>query len=155
MLCKTNILMVKKIISLIITFFIFFSSLNNTFANEWFIEKLLDINYWVEEYNLNLINLNYINFNNPKYNNIYNELKNADSILRNEFMKKYRNWEYEYYQTNWIIINYNNFIYYTNKYLYYTKISESPNDYTELNTAIIRSYRNMRSSYIKVKNNVK
>lgn len=145
----------KKIISFIITFSIFFSSLNITFAEEWFIEKLLDINYWVEEYNLNLSNLNYVSYNNSKYNNIYNELKTADSILRSEFMRKYRNWEYEYYQTNWIITNYNNFIYYTNKYLYYKKISESANDYTELDTAIIRSYRNMRSSYIKVKNNVR
>lgn len=145
----------KKITSFIITLIVFFSSLSISFAEEWYIERLLDLNYWVEQYNINLSSINYIHFNDAKYNNIYNELKTIDSILRNEFMKKYRNWEYKYYQTNWIIKNYNYFVYYTNKFFFYLKMKESNKNYKELDTAIINSYRNMRSSYTKVKNIVK
>ena len=141
----------KKIILSIITFCFIFSSLSITFAEEWYIERLLDINYWVEQYNLKLSNIYYIHFNDEKYNRIYNELKTIDSILRNEFMKKYRNWEYKYYQTNWIITNYNNFIYYTNKFFYFLKLKEQNSNYKELDPAIISSYKNIRSSYIKVK----
>ncbi|MFK7780072.1 MAG: hypothetical protein QM490_02895 [Candidatus Gracilibacteria bacterium] len=144
----------RKIITYIIAFIIFFSSLSITFAEEGYIEKLLDLNFGVEEYNLNLSSIDYIHFNNPQYNHIYNELKTIDSILREEFMKKYRSGEYEYYQTNGIITNYNNFVYYINRFFFYLKIKEG-NSFIELDTAIIRNYRNMRSSYTKVKNIVK
>lgn len=145
----------KKIILPIITLTIIFSSLSNTFAKEWTLERLLDLNYWVEKYNLSLSQIDYIRFNDSKYNNMYNELIEIDSTLRNEFMKKYRNWEYEYYQMNWIVTNYKNFVYYVNKYFLYIRMKEINNRYMELDTAILNSYRNMRSSYNKVKNIVR
>jgi hypothetical protein len=145
----------RKIILFIITLTIIFSSLSNTFAKEWTLERVLDLNYWVEEFKLNLSNIDYVRFNSSKYNNMYNELIKIDSTLRTEFMKKYRNWEYEYYQINWIITNYNNFVYYINKFFFYTKIKESNSRYVELDTAIINSFRNMRISYNKVKNIVR
>ena len=141
----------KKIISLIIVLTIFFSSLTKTFAEEWYIEKLLNLNYWVEEFNLNLSKLNNIYFNDEKNNRIFNELKTVDSLLTNQFMLKYKNWEYEYYEINWIIKNYNNFIYYTNKYFYFIKLNEQRPYYKENNTAILNSYKNMISSYKKIK----
>lgn len=142
----------KKTINIILWLSIIVSSISTSFAEEWYIEKLLDLNYWVEEYKLNLSNLDYIHFWEEKYNKIYNKLKNIDSILKNEFIKKYRNLEYEYYQTNWIISNYNDFIYHTNQFFYFLKIKEYNSNYKEVDSAIIRSYTNMRSSYHKVKN---
>lgn len=145
----------KKIIIFIISFTIFLSSQSNTFAEEWYIERLLDLNYWVEELTLGLSELEYVQFNTAQYDNMYNELKNADWLLRTEFMKKYRNWEYTYSQINWIITNYNNFIYYTNKFFYYLKLKESGYSYTELDSAMIKSFTNMRNSYRHVQNNAK
>jgi len=142
----------NKIIKTIITLSIILSSLSTTFAEEWYLEKLLDLNYWVEQYNLNLSNINYIYFWDDKYNRIYNELKTVDSLLKNGFMKQYRNWDFEYYQINWIIINYNNFIYHTNQFLFFIKLKEQNNNYVELDSAIINSSKNMKSSYNKVKN---
>lgn len=145
----------KKIISIIITLTLILSSLSTTFAEEWYIERLFDLNYNIEETNLNLSQINYIHFNEEKYNRIYNEFKTVDSILKKWFMKNYREWNYEYYQINWIITNYNNFIYHTNQFFFFIKLKEQNNNYTENNTAIIRSYTNMRSSYNKVKNLIK
>jgi hypothetical protein len=145
----------KKIISIIITLTLILSSLSTTFAEEWYIERLFDLNYNIEETNLNLSKINYIHFNEEKYNRIYNEFKTVDSILKKWFIKNYREWNYEYYQINWIVTNYNNFIYHTNQFFFFIKLKEQNNNYTENNTAIIRSYTNMRSSYNKVKNLIK
>jgi|SaaInlStandDraft_3_1057020.scaffolds.fasta_scaffold00576_10 hypothetical protein len=145
----------KKIILAIISLSFIFSSLSNTFASEWYIENLLDLNYWVEEYTLNLNELDYIHFSNEKYNIMYRNLKDVNTGLKSGFMEQYRNWEYEYYQMNWIVTNYNNFIYHTNKYFLYLRIKELNNNFWEVDYAIINSYRNMRSSYTNMKNIVR
>ncbi len=145
----------KKIILAIILFTFFFTNFYITFAEEWYIEKLLDLNYWVEQKKLDLSKIDYISFQSSKYNYIYEQIIISDSTLREWFMKKYRNWDFEYYQTNWIITNYNNFVYYTNQFFFYLKIKEQNNNFVELDTAIINSYTNMRSSYRKVKNIIK
>ena len=98
-----NTIIVKKIINSIIALTIIFSSISITFAEEWYIEKLLDLNYWVEEYDLNLSEINYISFNNSKYSKIYSELNRIDNILKDSFMNSYRKWEYSYYKINWIV----------------------------------------------------
>lgn len=145
----------KKIILLIITILLFFSSVTNSFAEEGYVDRLFNFKSWIEEEKLNSITLKYVNFKSSKYNSIYNEFKNADSILRKEFIKKYRNWEYEYYQLNWIINNYTKFIFYTNMYFYYLKVNEGNSNYTELDTAIVESLDNMKTYYIRVKNLVR
>lgn len=145
----------KKIITIIISTIFFFSSMTNTFAKEWYIEKLLDLNYWLEEHNLELAKINEITFSNPEYNKIYNQLIISDRILKDEFIKKYRKWEYTYYQFNWIVSSYKNFIYNTNRFFYYLKIEEQNNNYEEMDKAIKNSFLNMRSSFIKMKNLVK
>ena len=144
-----------KIITAIITTLVIFSSISTTNAEDSYIERLLDLNYWVEQYNLDLSEIKYISFNNDKYNRIYNELKMVDSILKKEIMKNYRNWDYTYYQANWIVTNYNNFVYYTNKFFFYLKLKEQNNNYKEVDTAIIRNYTNMRTSYNTMKNIIK
>lgn len=145
----------SKITSIIIALILFFSSANFSFAEEWYIERLFDLNFWIEEYKLDLAEINYINFNENKYNNIYNELKTVDAILRNEIMKNYRNWEYKYYQTNWIVKNYNNYIYHINKYFLFIKLKEQNPNLRELDSAILKSYTNLKNSYIRIKNLIK
>jgi len=142
----------KYLLQFITISYLLLSSMSSTFAEEWYLETLLDLNYWVEEHNIEISELDYIYFNNDLYNQVYNEVQNIDRVLKNEFINKYRNWEYEYYQVNWIIQNYKNFIYHTNKFFFYLQIEENHSNYKELDTAILRSYRNMRSSYRKVKN---
>ncbi|MDP2090329.1 MAG: hypothetical protein Q8K30_01915 [Candidatus Gracilibacteria bacterium] len=145
----------KKIITIIISTIFFFSSMTNTFAKEGYIEKLLDLNYGLEEHNLELAKINEITFSNPEYNKIYNQLIISDRILKDEFIKKYRKGEYTYYQFNGIVSSYKNFIYNTNRFFYYLKIEEQNNNYEEMDKAIKNSFLNMRSSFIKMKNLVK
>jgi len=145
----------KNIIKFIIALSLIFSSLSTTFAEEWYIEKLLNLNYGIEAMNLNLKNINYINFNNEKYNKIYNELNTIDNIFKKNIMKNYRESKYWYYQINWIIKNYNNFIYHTNMFLSFLKIKENNNSYSEINHAIINSYTSMKESYNNMKNIIK
>ena len=142
----------NKIIKLIITLTIIFSSQSNTFAEEGYIENLFDLNYWVEELDLDLHDIKYIYFNNEKYNRIYREIKTVDSLLKDGFMKNYRNWEYDYYQMNWIVNNYNKFIYNTNQFFFFIKLKEQNSNYLEIDSAIMSSYRNMKIYYSKVKN---
>ena len=145
----------KKIINIIIAISLLLSSLSTTFASQWYLETLLDLNYWIEEHNLELAELDNIYFKNKLFNKVHNKLKKADKILKREIIQKYRNWEYEYYQVNWIVKNYKNFIYHANQFFYYLKIEEQHPNYRDLDTAILRSYRNMNSNYRKVKNLIK
>lgn len=145
----------KKIINIIIITIFFFSSFKYTFAQEWYMEKLLDLNYWVEEHKIEITKLESIYFNNPEFSIAYDELRGMDRVLKDEFLKKYRNWEYTYYQINWIITSYNKFIYHANKFFNLLKIEEQNPDYEEIDKAILNSYTNMRSSFRKVKNIVK
>jgi hypothetical protein len=145
----------KKIIKIIITLSIIFSSLNATFANEWYIDNLFNLNIEVEKTKLNLLEIKYFHFNNEKYNKLYNELNIVNKLLKKWFIKNYNDWIYSYYQINWIITNYNNFIYYTNQFFFFTKLKENNNKYKECNSAILKSIINMKNSYIKVKNIVK
>lgn len=141
----------KKIIYSIIVTFLVFSSTNISFANDWYIEKLLDFNSIVQKQELDLSELKYIEFDNEKYNRIYSGIKTVDSILRKWFIKNYNEWKYEYYEINWIIKNYNDFIYHTNQFFYFIKLKQQNKNYVELNSALKKSTIDMISSYNKVK----
>jgi len=145
----------KKIIISIITLIIIFSSFGNTFAEEWYIEKLLDLNYGAQGHKIELIKLNNISFNNSGNNNVFKELQKMDTILRTGFMNNYRNWEYSYAQMEWIITSYRNFIYYANKFFSLLKMQEKNPSYEEIDDAIIESFWNMKSTFKKLKNRAK
>ncbi|MDD2871238.1 MAG: hypothetical protein PHS49_04565 [Candidatus Gracilibacteria bacterium] len=146
----------KKILFVIIaSFFIFSRLLNNTFADDGYIVNMLNLNSQNEENNINLANLDNIQFYNADYSNKYNQLKNIDKVFKKEFIKKYKNGEYSYYQINGIISNYKNFIYYTNKYFYFLKIKKQNQNYREIDQAISNSIINMKNYLNRVKNIVK
>ncbi len=145
----------KKIITFIISTIIIFSSSSYTFAEEWYISDMLDLKCWVELHNLDNIKLNNISFQNQEYVNVYNDLKSKDQILKNEFIKKCRNWDYSYYEINGIVSRYKNFIYSANSFFLLLKIEEQNPNYDEIDVAITRSFTNMKNNFKKFKNMVK
>ncbi len=145
----------KKIIKAIITLTVIISSLSSTFAENWYIENILNLDYTIEENNLELSQINYYHFNIVQYNNIYLNMKKVNGLLKKWIIDNYKNWTYWYYQVNWIIKNHNNFTYNLNQFFFYLKIKESWANYVELNTAIKRSSINIINSYNRIKNLIK
>jgi len=142
----------KNLIYIILSIFIFFSISNITSADkEWYIEKLLDLNYWIEEYKIQINDLEYVYFYDTKSQKMYDNFRTADQLLKDEIIRLYRSWEIDYYKMNWIIQNYNLFVYHTNKMFNYISIKEVRSDFKELDTAILKNYENSRSYYSRAK----
>lgn len=148
----------KNLVYTIIWIIIFFSIFNYSTANygwvnnkEWYIEKLLDLNYWIEEYKFQINDLEYIYFYDINSQKMYDDFRTAEQTLKSEFLRKYRNWEIDYYTMNWIVKNFNLFVYHTNKLFKYISIKEIKSDYKELDIAILKNYENSRSYYYKTK----
>ena len=139
----------KKFSTIIITLICFFSIVNKSFAWEWYIEELLDINYWIEEYELELQNLEFIYFLDENKNIMFNEFNKINELLKKEIIKKYKNKKFNYYQTKWIIWSYKKFIYYTNRLFYYISLKEKKYNYNELDESILKTYLNVRIYYKK------
>ncbi len=148
---------VKKYILVILTIFLTFSIVSSSFAKEEsYIEKLLDLNYWVEKFNINnLEKISYIKFYDSATQKKFDEFRRVNEILKNELIRLYKNWNLDYNSINSIIVNYNNFIYHTNKMFLYKSIKEIRPSYSELNYAIEENYTYARGYYFKVKNIVK
>lgn len=141
----------KKLLISILSIFIFFSIANKSIAEEWYIEKILDLNYWIEDYKLNLPNIEYRYFYNKNILKAYNSFKKTDKLLKDEIIKKYRNNEIDYYKMNWIVLNYNNFVYHTNKFFKYLSIKEIQPNSKEVNQAILNNYELSRNYYKRTK----
>ena len=141
----------KKLLLPIISVFLFFSIVNNSLAEDTYLEEVLDFKYWIEEFELNLSSIEYIYFSDYSTRQMYQAYKSTDSIIKELFMDYYRSWEIDYYSMNWIVDNYNLFVYHTNKFLNYLSIREKNNWYSDLNSAILSNYRLSKSYYNKVK----
>lgn len=141
-----------KFVKIIIAFFIFISTSNIVNAEEWYIERLLQINSWVEAFDIELTSLDTYYFRDEALRNTYLEFVKVSSLLKKEIIKKYENSELEYYQTKWIITNYKNFIYYTNQIFYFLKLREDWYNWKELDTAVLETYQNIRTYYKRLKN---
>jgi len=143
----------KKLVFIILPIFLFFSISNITSAEnkEWYLEKLLDLNYWIEDYKFNINDLNYVSFYNSQSQKMYDNFRTADKMLKDELLKKYRSWEIDYYKMNWIVTNYNLFVYHTNKMFNYLSIKEVRSDFKELDSAILKNYELARTYYSRSK----
>jgi len=71
--------------------------------------------------------------------------------MRWEITRLYRNEDIDYNKMNWIISNYNKFIYHINKYFYYEYLSEISN-YSEISIASDRNFEFARWYFQKTKN---
>ena len=105
----------------------------------------------MEKYDLELANMDTMYFKNPQTQELHNEFKRVNRILKSQIISKYRSWEFNYYQTKWIITNHKNFVYYVNELFYYMSMKETTRYYTEIDDAILKSYEKIRSNYRRVK----
>lgn len=141
----------KKLFALIIITLSIFSNFSFVNARESLLEETLDINYWPENFEINLPKVWNFSFKNTNNKNSLKNFKAIDSSLREVFMINYRNWKYSYNATNGIVDNYTLFVYHTNKYFYYLSVKEKNWNFKEVNTAILKNYRLSRSYLKKVK----
>ena len=141
----------KKLLLPIISIFIFFSIVNNSLAEDTYLEEVLDLHYWIEDYSLNLSSIDYVHFYEYDSRQMYNTYKSTDEILKELIIEAYRDWDIDYYSMNWIITNYNLFIYHTNKFMNYLSIKELNPEYKDIDSAVLSNYRLSRNYYNKVK----
>ena len=74
---KTKSSILKKFIRVTITSLLLFGMLHSTLALEWYseeyVERLLDINYWVERYDLELANIEDVYFYTTSFRNMFED----------------------------------------------------------------------------------
>jgi len=145
----------QKLSSLIIILFLvfFLGKINSTSAD--FIEDTLKMDTKLEEINFEFYFLENPRLNSKKNQKQYYKINRLNNKIKIALIKKYKNNEFGYYQMQGIIKNYNNFIYYTNKYFKELKNKELYWNTKEIESNIYKNFRDMKSSYSKFKNLVK
>ncbi|MDD3794298.1 MAG: hypothetical protein PHI37_05785 [Candidatus Gracilibacteria bacterium] len=152
----------KKLVLTILFIFSFFSIVNYSIAGytdekniEGYMEKILDLNYGIEQYKFEVNEIRYIYFYNKNSQDLYDSFRATEQALKQEFLKQYKNDEIDYYTMNGIINNFNLFVYHSNKMFEYLSMKEKNNSYKELDNAIFKNYQNSRSYFYKTKNLIK
>lgn len=139
----------KKYIVFIIVALCSFSIANTTSAQS--IDQILQIQTGVEAFDISQVKLDSHTFKTASIQSTYDTFVSTNTILRSELINKYRNGDFEYYQMQGIIKNYSGFIYHTNKLFTYLSIKDSGIKTKEVDTAILRSYQNVRIYYNRMK----
>lgn len=137
----------KKIIVSIIVLVISFSTSSVNAS----IDDLLQIPTWPEMFDITTVNLDVYNFNSSAIQNVYLSFSETNIILRDELVRKYNAGEFDFYQMQWIITNYKMFVYHTNKLFEYLELKEQGYSGKTIDTAILRSYQNIRIYYNRMK----
>ena len=142
----------KKIIASIIVLISVFSILSPVFASdEPIFERLLDLNYWVEEYDLQLAHLDTMYFYDNNLNLMHSEFQAANEKIKKEIIQSYRNGRFTNYQTQGIVRAQKNFVYYTNQIFAHMKYKELDPNYADVDGETLDNYRQSRSAYNKIK----
>lgn len=143
----------KYIFSLLsISSFVLFSSVLSVSAQEGYLEQLLQLETWLENYQIEEIpKLEVRSFSNSSVQKTYDEFLKLDVILRKEFIRQYSIWDISYYQMQDIVANYRDFLYYTGKTFSYVSEYEKWLRGEEIDRAIESGYSNMRMSYGRIK----
>ncbi len=142
----------KKIITSIIVLISIISIQSPVFASdEPIFERILDLNYWVEEYDLQLAYLDQMYFFDKNLNNMHSEFQKANDNIKEEIIMYYRQGRFTNYQTQGIVRAQKNFVYYTNQIFTHMKYKELDPNYADVDGQILDNYRKARSSYNKVK----
>lgn len=143
----------KKLSLIIILLSLLFANINYSYSSsnqeysEWYIEKLLDLRVWIEEYDLTLWWIEQMYFSDSNTQALFNEYKNTILLLNKEIISKYINNEFSYSQINWIISNQKMFVYHINKLFYNISLKDYyPND-KSLDDAILEHYSKARTYY--------
>lgn len=142
----------KKIIASIIVLISIISIQSPVFANdEPIFERLLDINYGVEEYDLQLAHLDDMYFFDNNLNNMHREFQKANENIKKEIIMYYRQGRFTNYQTQGIVRAQKNFVYYTNQIFTHMRFKELNPTYADVDGEILDNYRQSRTAYNKIK----
>lgn len=141
----------KKFISYIIIFVSFFSISNFVNAsNEWIVSDMLRLEYWIQESDIKSITTKDIKLKSLTHQNMYNEFKKLDVTIKNEILKKIKNWELDYYTWFWVLKAYKNFVYKVNKLFELYALKESWSKDPFLDDNIRNTYFEVRTHYKRV-----
>ena len=113
-------------------------------------EQLLEIQTRLEVYEIGLETMDRYSFSNPSLQNTYEAFLRLDTQVRNEFIRQYEAGELSYAQMRDLIVNYNGYIYYTNKTFFYLRQREITGDSKEIQRAIKNGYSSMRTYFVRV-----
>ena len=141
----------KKLLVLIITILGIFSIFSYVNAREGSLERALDLEYGPEAFELALPEIWNYYLKNTKNKNALKTFKMADSILKEAFMREYRDGQLDYTKTNAISENYNLFVYHTNKYFEFLSLKEKDPTNSEADTAVLSNYKSSRAYMKKLK----
>ncbi|MCP4523313.1 MAG: hypothetical protein GY828_03775, partial [Candidatus Gracilibacteria bacterium] len=137
----------KKIFSGIIVFISFLSISNVTFADkEPYLERLLDLNYGVQDYELQLVSVDEMYFFDSGLQDMHSEFKKTNEKLKVEIIKYYRSDRFNYYQMQGILQAHRDFIYSTNQIFQHMRMKELNPYYVDVDTAVLNNYRKSRSA---------
>lgn len=141
----------RKIFSIIISFIVF-SIFSFTNASEWLLEQNLDLNYWPESFELRLATVWNYKFNNKNNQNTFKNFQYLNNALRENLIKANQEWKFSSNKINWLVREYNLFVYHTNKLFEYIYMKEKKPKYSDADTAISKNYKSARSYFEKLKN---
>ena len=141
----------RKIFSIIISFIVF-STFSFANASEWLLEQNLDLNYWPESFELRLTTVWNYNFKNKNNQNTFTNFQYLNNALRENLIKANQEWKFSSNKINWLVREYNLFVYHTNKLFEYISMKEKKPKYSDADTAISKNYKSARSYFEKLKN---
>ncbi len=141
----------KKIIaSIIAIIWVFSTFLPTTFAEEPFFENLLDLNYGVEDYELNLSDLEEMYFYSQQLQTMHSEFQKWNQKIKAEIMQYYRSGKISSYQAQGIVRAHKNFVYYTNQIFRHSLYKELDPNYADVDSQILENYTQSRLAYRKI-----
>ncbi len=145
-------LLYKICLNFFIAILIGFSFFQVKMINAGFIEDNLNMKTWIEKLNLDMYKLNNPKLKNKKAQEKFDKLKVLNKKIKKAIISQYEKNKFWYYQTQAIIKNYNNFLYYSNKYFSSIKNKEIYWDSKETRLNIKKSFSSMVWFYKKFRN---
>ncbi len=135
----------KKISLCIITFLFCISTTNSSQALS--LDELLQIPTGPEVFDIQRATLDNHRFASSTLETVYNNYRTLDNILRTEIIRKYEAGDFENTQMQGIVRNYKNFVFHTNKLFAYLALKDNGIRGKSIDTAILRSYQNIRINF--------
>jgi hypothetical protein len=141
----------KKLLILIIAVISLFSISTKTFAqNQPIFERILDLKYGVEDYEIQLANLDQMYFFNSSYQSMHSKFKRANIKMKQEIIMYYREWRFTRAQTQGLVKAHKNFVYHTNQVFRNIKYKELDPNFSDVDSAILDNYKQARRSYNQI-----
>lgn len=143
--------MKKILIGIIVTISLFSISTQIFAEQEALFERILDLNYGVEEYEIQLSNLDEIYFFNSSYTNMYTAFNDANIKIKQEIIQYYRDGKFTQAQTQGLVKAHKNFVYHTNQVFRHITFKEIDPDFADVDAAILQNYKEARKAYNHIK----